>query len=75
MRFTYLNLPKQIEDRLGITLQYRWNRIPTELNEILRAIEVSNPSCYATYFKPNQKLNWGNYFFNLNKLEQLINCI
>jgi hypothetical protein len=73
--FIWANLPKQIKDNISVDLSYKWNRIPTELNTILRGLEISKPVCYAQYFEPNEKIYWFNLVDNqVEKLCNLIDC-
>ena len=69
-KFIWNNLPKQIKDKLDITLKFNWNRTPTEINEVLRQFEAENNSVYLQYFKPKYKTNWFFLIRDLNKLCQ-----
>jgi len=43
------NLPIQIKEKLSVNLQYNWQRLPIELNVILREYEQNNNECYLEF--------------------------
>ena len=72
--FTWYNLPNQIKEKLGIPLKYNRNRLPLEINNFLREIELSNNICYSQFFKQNYKTNWFFLIRDLKKVCELVGC-
>ena len=64
--FIWWNLPLQIKEKLNITLLYNWFRIPTEMNLVLRQLELDKPTCYADEFEP--------LLLDLQKIYNIVNC-
>lgn len=73
--FIWWNLPAQIKDKLGLTLIYNWFKIPTEINTLLRQLEQDKPRCYALSFEPAYKVNWFNLLSDLEKINNIIDCV
>ncbi len=69
------NLPIQIKEKLSVNLQYNWQRLPIELNTLLRQYEQSAPDCYSQYFEAGKKLVWFTLPSDIEKLCNLINCV
>ena len=72
--FIWWNLPLQIEEKLNITLLYNWFKIPTEMNLVLRQLELDKPTCYADEFEPLYKVNWFTLLADLEKVCDVIDC-
>jgi len=68
------NLPIQIKEKLSANLQYNWQRLPIELNVILREYEQNNNECYLEFFEPNYKFIWFTLPYDIPKLCNLIDC-
>jgi hypothetical protein len=69
------NLPIQIKEKLSVNLQYNWQRLPIELNVILREYEQNNNECYLEFFEPNYKFIWFTLPYDIPKLCSLIDCV
>lgn len=72
--FIWWNLPLQIKEKLNITLLYNWFKIPTEMNLVLRQLELDKPTCYADEFEPLYKVNWFTLLTDLQKIYNIVNC-
>ena len=72
--FIWWNLPLQIKEKLNITLLYNWFKIPTEMNLVLRQLELDKPTCYADEFEASYKVNWFTLLSDLQKIYNIVNC-
>ena len=74
-KFIFWNLPKQIKDKLDITLSYNCFNIPAEINTALRTLEQTKPNCYALSFEPGYEVKWFTILTDLEKVCDVKTCI